>query len=77
MDWIVFFGCILACELKDDFCTAWVLGNEFCYVVDIAVEDYPAAVFASVLGDCFVGRGDQPCGVVRRGRKVQVCLPSS
>lgn len=77
MDWIVFFGCILTSELKDDFSAAWMFGNEFGHVVDIAVEDYPAAVFASVLGDCFVDGGDQPFGVVRRGRKVQVRLPSS
>jgi hypothetical protein len=54
MDWIVFFGCILAGQLKDDFRTAGVFGDEFCYVVDIAVENDPTAVFGSVLRDCFL-----------------------
>ena len=73
MDGIVFFGCILTGQLKDDFCTAGMFGDKFCYVVDVAVEDYPAAVLGVVLGDW--GGGDQPFDVVRS--KGRVRLPSS
>jgi len=31
-----------------------VLGDEFGYIVDVAVENHPTAVFGSVLGDCVV-----------------------
>lgn len=55
MDRIVLFGRIGAGELENDFAAARVLGNEARYIVDIAVEDYPAAFCCVVLCDCGSG----------------------
>lgn len=52
MDGVVFFGCILAGETEDYFGTAWVRGEEGGYVVDGAVENYPAGIGGRVFGDC-------------------------
>jgi hypothetical protein len=51
VDGVVFFGCVGAGELEDDFGAARVLGEEARYIVDIAVEDYPAAFCRLVLRD--------------------------
>ena len=52
MDGVVVFCGVLAGEGEDDFGAAWVFGEEVGYVVDFAVEDYPAAVLCAVLCDC-------------------------
>lgn len=51
MDGVVFFGCVGAGELEDDFGAARVLGNEARYIVDIAVENNPAAFCRVMLRD--------------------------
>ena len=51
MDRVVFFRCVGASELEDDFRAAGVLGEEARDVVDIAVENYPAAFCCVVLRD--------------------------
>jgi hypothetical protein len=53
VDGIVFFRRVLARQLEDDFGAAGVLGYEARYVVDISVEDYPAALSCVVLCDWF------------------------
>jgi hypothetical protein len=49
---IVFVGRICASELKDDFTAARVLWKKTRYVVNIAVQYYPAAFCGVVLCDC-------------------------
>jgi hypothetical protein len=51
VDGVVFFGCVGAGELEDDFRAARVLWEEARYIVDIAVEDYPAAFCRVVFRD--------------------------
>jgi hypothetical protein len=75
VDWIVFLGCVLAGQLEDNLRAARVLGYEFGYIVDVAVEDYPTAVFAPVLRDC--SWWGQSALRLLWGVHVQVCLPSS
>jgi hypothetical protein len=53
VDGVVFFGRIGASELEDDSAAAGVFGKEACYIVDIAVEDYPTALCCVVLCDCW------------------------
>lgn len=52
MDWVVLFCCIGAGELEDDFAAARMFGDEACYIVDVAVQDYPATLCRVVLCDC-------------------------
>lgn len=49
VDGIVFFGGVLAGELEDDLGSARVFGEEVGNIVDISVENDPAAVCGSVL----------------------------
>jgi hypothetical protein len=51
VDGVVFFGCVGAGELENDFGAARVLREEARYIVDIAVKDYPAAFCRLVLRD--------------------------
>lgn len=51
VDGIVFFGCVGAGELEDDFGAARVLGDEARYIVNVAVQNYPAAFRCVVLRD--------------------------
>jgi hypothetical protein len=51
VDGVVVVGGILAGEGEDDLGATWVLGEEVRDVVDVAVEDDPAAVWGVVLGD--------------------------
>ena len=44
MDGVVFFGRIGASELENDFAATRVFWNKSRYIVDVAVEDYPAAL---------------------------------
>jgi hypothetical protein len=52
VDRIVFFGRIGAGELEDDLATTRVLGKEPRYIVDLVIENYPAAFGRVVLCDC-------------------------
>ena len=51
---IVLLGCVGAGKLEDDFRAAGVFGNEASYIVDVAVEDDPAAFCGVVLCDCLM-----------------------
>lgn len=44
VNWVVFLGGILASELEDDFGTTGMFREEVRYIVDISVENDPAAV---------------------------------
>lgn len=52
MDRIVFFRRVGAGELDNYFCAAWMLGKEIGDVVDVAVENDPAALCCVVLCNC-------------------------
>lgn len=52
MDRVIFFGGVLASELEDDLGTAGMVREEASYIVDITIENDPAAVRGSVLLNC-------------------------
>ena len=52
MDGVVFFGCVGARELKDNLAATRVLGDEASDIVNIAVQNNPAALCRIVLRNC-------------------------
>jgi hypothetical protein len=49
VDGVVFLGGVFACEFEDDARATGVRGQEVGDVVDMIVENYPAAVLGIVL----------------------------
>lgn len=49
-------GGVPAGELENDSGASWVGGEELCYIVNSAMEDYPAALCGVVLGNWISGQ---------------------
>lgn len=54
MNRVVLFCCIAAGKLENDFAAARVFGDEARYIIDVAVENYPAALCCVMLCHCCV-----------------------
>lgn len=55
MDGIVFFRGVGAGQLEDDLAASWMLRQEGCHIVHIAVQSHPTALFRAMLLDVLVG----------------------